>query len=334
MDPFLAARNIRPEYNPVATPGPHKQQFLKNVMFWLMLEPLIRSGRVVVFPDPGDMSPEFERAMREMALERTANWHPKSEKYIEFRGFARQDMQRSLLMLPDKVLLSMFKRTTPDQSDEFVQRVIDYMRREGARDPLALLQVVPEGDLLHQTLALRSVNLEVAVFMAQALGAVIVTNIGALWEHLHLHTRASAAAGETPPTEGAPMQGALNPFDSLQVAAWVSAEEARSAIRTLRTAAEARQDTAGPLAALSARLAALMTGGTLEHHPDATVDLTVIPSMPPGGFESSTAQRLVVGFGRGDPPVLLSLALFFKADWGNEDSGDDEEEADQGDLGP
>jgi hypothetical protein len=56
--------------------------------------------------------------------------------------------------------------------------------------------------------------------------------------------------------------------------------------------------------------------------------------MPPGGFESSTAQRLVVGFGRGDPPVLLSLALFFKADWGNEDSGDDEEEADQGDLGP
>lgn len=327
MDPFMAARNLRPEYSPVTTPGPHKQQLLKNVMFWLMLEPLIRAGKVVVFPDPGDMSPEFQHAMREMAQERTANWHPKPQDYVEFRRFAEEDTKRSLLQLPDDVLRPIFKRAAPDKSDAFIQQVIDHMRLEAERDPLALLQVLPDATLLNQTFALRSVNLEVAVFIAQSLGAIIVTNVHALWEHLHLHTRAAAAIGEAPSTDaGMPMKGAMNPLDSLELAASPAADEARVALRNLLTAAGDRKDTATALTTLGTRLAVLMEKETALHNPDATLTLAVTASMPAIGFETPTAQRLVVRFGRGEPPVFLGLALFCKADFDdvNETEEDDD----------
>jgi hypothetical protein len=327
MDPFMAARNLRPEYSPITTPGPHKQQLLKNVMFWLMLEPLIRAGKVVVFPDPGDISPEFQHAMGEMAQERTANWHPKPQDYVEFRGLAEEDTKRSLLQLPDDVLRSIFKRATPDKSDAFIQQVIDHMRREAERDPLALLQVLPDATLLNQTFALRSVNLEVAVFIAQSLGAIIVTNVHALWEHLHLHTRAAAAIGEAPSTDvGMRMKGAMNPLDSLEVAASPAAEEARSALRNMLAAAGDRQDTATALTTLGSRLAALMEEGRALHNPNATLTMTVTASMPASGFETPTAQRLVVGFGRGEPPVFLGLALFCKPDF--DDVSETEEDDD------
>lgn len=315
MDPFMAARNLRPEYSPVATPGPHKQQLLKNVMFWLMLEPLIRAGKVVVFPDPGDMSPAFQHAMLEMAKERTANWHPKPEDYVEFRGLAKEDMERSLLQLPDDVLRPMFKRATSDTSDISIQDAIDYMRRRAERDPFALLQVVPDAAQLSQTITIRSVNLEVALFIAQSLGAVLVTNVHALWEHLHLHTRAAAGISKAPSTDtGISMKGAMNPFDSLKVASSPAADNVRASLRNLLMNVEDRKDIATALTSLGTRLATLMEKETELHNPDATLNMAVTASMPASGFETPTAQRLLVGFGRGEPPVFLGLALFCKAD--------------------
>jgi len=327
MDPFIAARNLRPEYSPTTTPGPHKQQLLKNVMFWLMLEPLIRVGKVVVFPDPGDISPEFQHAMREMAQERTANWHPKPQDYIEFRGLAEEDTKRSLFQLPDDVLRPIFKRATPDKSDVLIQQDIDYMRREAERDPLALLQVLPDATQLNQMIAIRSVNLEVAVFIAQSLGAVIVTDVHALWEHLHLHTRAAVAVGEVPSTsDGMPMKYVLNPLDSLEVAVSPNATEARIALRGVLTAAEKHQETATTLTTLGARLKTIVDEGTKLHDPNGMLTMAVTASIPPSGFETPTAQRLVVGFGRGEPPVFLGLALFCRTDLEDVDGTEEDDD--------
>jgi len=132
MDPFLAARNIQPKFNPVTSPAQHKLQFLKNVWFWLWLEPLIIAGRVLLFPDPGDLNPEFQRAMHEMAKGRTATWKPASEDVAKFEALAREDFQRSLLLLPDETLAPLFKKSTPAEPDVFVQEVVNYMRREWA----------------------------------------------------------------------------------------------------------------------------------------------------------------------------------------------------------
>lgn len=53
-------------------------------------------------------------------------------------------------------------------------------------------------------------------------------------------------------------------------------------------------------------------------NPELQVTVTLMPSISTSGFESPTAQRLVVGFGRDDAPVSLGLA-FFRRTEGNID---------------
>ncbi len=195
MDPVLASRNLRSEYSPINSPAQHKQQFLKNIMFWLMLQPLILAGKVLVFPDPGDLNPEFQYAMRAMAAERTAKWRLDPQQLEEFSWMLRDDLERSLLQLPDRALLPLIRAAAPNREEDHYLGVLAQMRRKGEDDPLALLQSWKTRSALtdfHGSLR----ELEVALFMAQISNAVIVTDVGALWEHLHLHTR---AAQSTPP---------------------------------------------------------------------------------------------------------------------------------------
>lgn len=326
MDPILASRNLRPEFSPVTSPAQHKQQFLKNIMFWLMLEPLIAAGKVLVFPDPGDLSPEFEYAMRTMALERTAEWRLESRQLNEFRWLMRDDVQRTMLRLPDDVLLSLFRQATPDESEGELRRTLVDMRRQGERDPMALLQPLEEGEKLDQALVVRCVNLEVALFMAQSAGALIVTDVRALWDHLHLHTRAAQAASAS--TDGPlALSAALNPFDALAVDASDAATAARRSLQQLLAATEEQPggDTIPALIeALRFRCEELVRDVAIER-PELQVHLHLTPSIPQGGFESSIVQRLVVGFGRERAPVTVGLALFRRTD-ADEQPGDEETE--------
>ncbi len=312
MDPFLAARNLRSEFSPVTSPAQHKLQFLKNVLFWLMLEPLIVAGKVLVFPDPGDFSPDFRRAMHEMAEARTAMWEPTSGDLAKFENLARDDLQRSLLLLPDDVLLSIFKKNTPDKPDEFVHAVIDYMRREAENDPMALLQILGTGERLSQALVVRSVNLEVALFIAQSTGAVPVTDVTSLWNHLHDHTRAAQGGVSAPSNLGAlHMPAILNPLHGLSLAELSSAADARAALRGVLQATQSHSENVAPyFEALNECLDILRNDVACLQSSAPKLALKLTPSMPTTGFELPTVQRLVVGFGRGESPIFVGLALF------------------------
>lgn len=316
MDPVLASRNLRPEYSPVDSPAQHKQQFLKNIMFWLMLEPLIRAGKVLVFPDPSDLSPEFEHAMRTMARERTAQWRLEPQQLDEFRWLLRDDLKRSMLQLPDRVLLSLVKDAAPDQGEEHYLGTVAYMRRQGEKDPMALLQVLEDEKTLDQLFVVRCVNLEVALFMAQSTDAVIVTDVRALWDHLHLHTRAAQATAPAPTDGVIALNAALNPFDALAVDATEGAAAVRAVLSGLRAAADAGPSS-GAVSELvetfRASCAALGQDVPITRE-ELQVAMHLTPSVPPSGFESPTAQRLLVAFGRERAPVTVGLALFRRTD--------------------
>jgi hypothetical protein len=315
MDPFLSSRNIRPEYSPVTVPAQFKQQFLKNVMFWLTLAPMIEAGKVVVFPDPGDLSPEFGYAMRNMALGRTAEWRMDPAEIEELRWLGRDDFERSLLQLPDEALVPMFSKSSPELSEAQVRDAITYMRSKREGDPFALLQILGVGEQFAQYLVIRCVNLEVALFIAQSTGAVIVTDVRALWSHLHLHTRAAHANGEAavPSSEPLRIRAPLNPFDALAAAEMPSAAAARDALRDLQAVADRHvqgASTEKKLRTLQARADGVAVDAEGLKNPELQVTVALTPSIPPSGFESPTAQRLVVGFGRDDAPVFLGLAFF------------------------
>lgn len=295
MDPFLSARNIRPEYSPVEVPAQHKQQFLKNVLFWLTLAPMIEAGKVVVFPDPSDISPEFGYAMRNMALERTAEWRMDQAELDELRWLGKDDFERSLLQLPDEALLPMFRKASPELSEAHMRDAIAYTRSQRESDPFALLQIIGIGEQFAQYLVIRCVNLEVALFMAQSTGAVIVTDVQALWTHLHLHTRAAQAIGESalPPSAPIRFNAPLNPFDVLAVAETPSATAARNALRDLQAAADTHVDSACTehLQAIRSRMDGLIEAAQGLTNPELQVAVTLTPSIPSSGFESPTAQR-------------------------------------------
>ncbi len=319
MDPFLLARNVRPEYSPVVTPAQHKQQLLKNVLFWIALVPLIEAGKVLVFPDPGDVKPEMGHAVRTMARKRTAEWKMDPTEYREMSWLTLEDTERAIMRMPDKYVLARVKESSPGISDMDARDVLAYMRSQQEQDPFALLQVASEGES-GQFLVMRSVNLEIALFIAQLTGAVIVTDVSAMWRQLHLHTRAGKVP-EEPSQAGATLRftPCLHPDLAVAIDALPEAAAVRAAIRKLKTNTDRRctsEDVQGALEEVRVHLNALSESieSMDEGHPNAQVSLAL--SVPDAGFESPDAQRLVVSFGSDDAPVNLGLAFFRSTEGG------------------
>lgn len=312
MDPFLVSRNLRPEYSPISSPAQYKQLFLKNIMFWLKLQPLILAGKVAVFPDPGDLNPDFQYAMQAMAKERTAKWRLDPQQLDEFSWMLRDDFERSLLQLPDRVLLPLIRDAAPNRGEDHYLKALAQMRRKGESDLLALLQILEDPRALSQTFVVRCVNLEVALFMAQIGDAVIVTDVRALWEHLHLHTRAVEFTPPASTDSAIELNARINPSDALAVEATEAAARVRESLGNLLAAA----DTAAPGMAAFELVAALRTscdalGGIARiTGKGVQVAMQLKLSMPADGFESPTTQRLLVSFGHERAPVRVGLALF------------------------
>jgi len=320
MDPFMLARNVRPEFSPLDNPDQHKHQFLKNALFWISLIPLIEAGKVLVFPDPGDVNPGLQRVMLEMAQARTAEWELEPAEYEEMRWLAEQDTERLMKRMPDEFWLAELRKSMPGASDQAIAQVVDFMRRQQERDPFALLQPMREGNT-GQLLQMRAVNLEIALFIAQVTGAVIVTDVSAMWRQLHAHTRAVESAGDSS-TNFEPLRftAPLHPAMAVEADEFTEAEAVKSAVDDLKATIDRRSDPDEIERALgTARIQLGALSMPIEamdaELPRAQVSLT--PSIPESGFESPTAQRLVVSFGNEDAPVHVGLAFFRRTESGN-----------------
>lgn len=313
MDPFIFARNVRPKFSPVENPGEHKQQFLKNALFWLSLSPLIQSGKVLVFPDPGDVNPDVQRAIFKMARERTDEWKLEPSELEEIRWLGDQDYERSMKRMSDKFWLEKLKQSEPGISDAAAARTVQHMRHQQEHDPFALLQPMSEAGT-GQLLLMRSVNLEIALFVAQITGAVIVTDISALWRQLHAHTRA-AQQGRKSSANFEPLRvtAPLYPATAVEANEFPEASAAQSALANLKTTIDRqynREEIEWALRTARTQLGAVSTPIENMASDLPRARLSLIPSIPEAGFESPTAQRLIVSFGNEDVPTHVGLALF------------------------
>lgn len=310
MDPFAFARNMRPEFSPVDNPDQHKQQFLKNALFWISLTPLIQAGKVLVFPDPGDVNPGLQRAVLEMARARTAQLELEPAEYEEMRWLMEEDVKRSMRRMPDEFWLAMLRQSDPRISDEEAAQVVDFMRRQQEHDPFALLQPMVEGRT-GQLLMMRAVNLEVALFVAQITGAVIVTDVSAMWRQLHAHTRAAAAGSDT--SNELCFTASLDPGSAVEVTEFSESESLQAAFRHLKTTIDQRcerDEIVRALHGVQTRLDAFSVPIEAMDADLPRAQITLTPSVPRSGFESPTAQRLVVSFGNEDTPAYVGVALF------------------------
>ncbi|MDO6719105.1 DUF4238 domain-containing protein [Psychrosphaera sp. 1_MG-2023] len=179
QNPIVNPNNVNPEFSPIESPEQYKYQALKDFAFMLELEPYIGHGLVNLIPDPGNFDNHLMREMLGMARNRGdgTNIVSESDKKIHF-NLVIQDLLNSMHMLPRPLKI----RTVKEQfniSEQQATELINALEANAEASPLTMLQP-PEGSQL--MLSSMGPNYEMALFIAQITGAVIVTDSETRWK--------------------------------------------------------------------------------------------------------------------------------------------------------
>ena len=185
--PFIHAGGMRKEYSPVENPRAYRQEFLKSALFFFSVMPLVELGLVNLFPDPCIFDPHLRDQMMNMANDRMAGIHLNADNEPRLKQFMRDDFERGLWALPPKALKNQMHKAMPELDDTGLDAAMAAIEKLRIADPLAVLQEGSldggkDGGLLN--LFKLSPNFEIAMYLAQATGASIVTDSKMRWDEI------------------------------------------------------------------------------------------------------------------------------------------------------
>lgn len=182
-NPFVHAANIRPEMSPIDNPHSYHQDFIKTVFLFLTLIPLVETGYVNLIPDPTAFDRHLHEQMLHMARRRSAGMDISLQDEPRMKRLLELDMRRSLMSMPPEGLGEQLRRSSPDLDDEGVEEVIQGIRQLQESDPLAAVQdgLLGDGRGGQLSLSRMAPNFEMALYIAQATGASIVTDSPHRW---------------------------------------------------------------------------------------------------------------------------------------------------------
>ncbi|MET4420171.1 DUF4238 domain-containing protein [Bradyrhizobium sp. RT3a] len=187
--PFQHAGTVKPKFSPVDNPSAYRQEFLKDILIFLTLFPLIDLGYINLFPDPCIFDAHLRRQMMDMAEMRNAQ-NPLYDRNEQERleKLAEEDTKRMILSFPDQVLRRQLLRFKPDMKEPLLESVIDHIQRSKESDPLAILQAA-DATSQGQTAGLLNLmkmtpNFEITIYLAQLTGASIFTDSAYRWREI------------------------------------------------------------------------------------------------------------------------------------------------------
>lgn len=138
--PFLHAGTVKKEFSPVENPKAYRQEFLKTVVFFLTVMPLVELGLINLTPDPCSFDVHLRDQMLHMAKSRTAGMQIDPRKEPRMEKLMKQDFERGIMSLPRDVLLSQLGKAVPGLNEVSEEEALRYIEQLKARDPLAVLQ--------------------------------------------------------------------------------------------------------------------------------------------------------------------------------------------------
>ena len=188
QDPFLHAGTVNKEFSPVENPRAYRQEFLKSVVFFLTIMPLVDRRLVNLIPDPCSFDPHLRIQMMRMAEARAAGMNIDLDDDPRIRHLMEQDFRRGLLSLPRDVLASQFLRASPELDKTTLEETLRYAEHLKENDPLAVLQEdsLAGGDEGGQFNMMKlAPNFEMTMYLAQATGASIITDSAFRWAELN-----------------------------------------------------------------------------------------------------------------------------------------------------
>jgi hypothetical protein len=185
--PFLHARSVRDEFSPVEHPRQYRGEFLKSVLFLLLVMPLVEAGIVNLVPDPCTFDLHLRDQIMQMAQRRMAGVHIDPNKDPRLKELMREDTKRGTLALSPEGLKALARKSSPELEEEGLENVLKGFEILKERDPLAILQADTFGPGIEGgMMSLHKVapNFEMAMYLAQATGAVIITDNRHRWDEI------------------------------------------------------------------------------------------------------------------------------------------------------
>ena len=333
LNPFPNPVDMNPEYSPTESPARHKSQMLKNVSVLLTLQPFIDAGIVHLVPDPMEFNADFRRAMKATIEKRTANWEPTRAEMRLGTDLERDDFKRAILRLPEDELRRKTRESEPDISPELIECTIEHMKEQLVNDPFALLQPVQPDKDGGELQVMRSMNLELALFVAHLTGSAIYTDAPSDWRQLHEHTSAATDVGQpsqwTPLTEklaSLPFTIEADPLINLETREAGKLGRMRRVFRRIWHTAltqggnadldEIAKQLAISLATANVKAAIEWDTCSTTAGPSVRFRRHIELSVPGAGFNLNSVHRLLITSGRTNyiESVPLAFSLTFESD--------------------
>jgi len=179
--PFVNPNTVKPEFSPIDSPSNYKYQALKDIFFLLGLEPFVRAGIVNLIPDPCNFDYHLHQQMLDMARQREGLAKISAQDREIFFNLHKEDFFRTILMLPEAIKEQQIRTAIPGISDDDLSHTKQYMETLAKEDPMALLQEVDICNGGQFLISNMSPNYEMALFIAQATGSVLVTDSETRW---------------------------------------------------------------------------------------------------------------------------------------------------------
>ena len=199
QSPFIHAGTTAKKYSPTEHPRSYHLEFLKSVALFLNLIPLIDAGMVNLIPDPWTFDYHLRRTTMAMADERAGGIPFTLRGEPRLKELVRLDEMRDVLMWPRDAQERRLRESFPDLDDAGVADMRGEIDRLKEGDPLTALQDDifgggAEGGQMR--LMQMAPNFEMAMYIAQATGATIVTDSAFRWQEL---LRAARPRAKAPP---------------------------------------------------------------------------------------------------------------------------------------
>jgi len=179
QNPIQNPNGMKPDYSPTESPNKYKYQALKDFSFMLALEPYIDVGFINLIPDPTHFDYDLFKGVMDLAEDRRPNTHNPQE-FRDFQQLGIEDLLNSTNPMPHEVKVRMVVKEfrVPEKDAE---AVISNFESSAQDDQLVLLDAFESGQLMQFRMA---PNYEMALFIAQCTGSVILTDSESIWQQL------------------------------------------------------------------------------------------------------------------------------------------------------
>lgn len=184
QNPFIISRTFQEDKRPTEHPSQYRGEALKTLMTFFELMPLVEAGLITLIPDPCDFDFHLRDQMMAMAgaQSRTVKFRPSDDPRVE--AVIQEDMRRAMLNMPRDALAEHMLEMAGDDDPIPMNTLVDFVEQMKVDDPLAILQEDPlKNGGQFETMKMAP-NFEMAMYLAQATGAQILTDSPHRWREL------------------------------------------------------------------------------------------------------------------------------------------------------